>query len=43
MILVCKRLTDLFYDKEEVEKTSWVCDLFMLKDTAFTAVQRDTN
>ena len=33
--------TDAFHAYEKVEKTFWFCDLFVLKDSAFTAAKRD--
>ena len=36
-----KESTDAFQAHEKVEKTFWFCDLFVLKDSASTAVKRD--
>ena len=38
-----KGLTDAFYGCERVEKTFWFCNLFIFKDSTFTAVKRDAN
>ena len=34
-------MTDAFHDRQKVEKTVWFCDLFIFKDSTFTAVKRD--
>ena len=34
-------MTDAFHDRQKVEKTFWFCDLFIVKDSTFTAVKRD--
>ena len=34
-------MTDVFHDRQKVEKTVWFCDLFIFKDSTFTAVKRD--
>ena len=34
-------MTDAFHDCQKVEKTVWLCDLFIFKDSTFTAVKKD--